>query len=173
MLPYQFLTTKLCYLLGCVWNIMAHAQKPDFVLMRLKCDGTCAETRFRLNAFEMWWQMRRNQISSYCFRNVMADAQKPDFVLLRFKCDGKRAENRFSFWAKRTSPFKSAGWTSVQSTTGSRVVRISRSNAGYTTFRGNVKSTGYPLHSPVPLTSPPVLHRASSHFNWTLHTVTL
>jgi len=32
---------------------MAHAQKPDFVLMRLKCDGTCAETIFRLTALEM------------------------------------------------------------------------------------------------------------------------
>ena len=29
---------------------MAHAQKPDFVLLRLKCDGTCAENRFRLSA---------------------------------------------------------------------------------------------------------------------------
>jgi len=28
-------------------------------------------------------------------------------------------------------------------------VRISGSNAGYTMFRGSVKSTGYPLHSPV------------------------
>jgi len=38
---------------------------------------------------------------------------------------------------------------SVQSTTGSRGARISGSNAGYTTFRGSVKSTNYPLHSPV------------------------
>ena len=38
---------------------------------------------------------------------------------------------------------------SVQSTTGSRGVRISDSNAGYKMFRGSVKSTGYPLHSPV------------------------
>jgi len=37
----------------------------------------------------------------------------------------------------------------VQSTAGSRGVRISGSNAGYTMFRGSVKSTGYPLHSPV------------------------
>jgi len=44
------------------------------------------------------------------------------------------------------SPFKSAG-ASVQSTTGNRGVRISGSNAGYTMFRGSVKSTGYPLHS--------------------------
>jgi hypothetical protein len=28
-------------------------------------------------------------------------------------------------------------------------VRISGSNAGYTMFRGSVKGTGYPLHSPV------------------------
>jgi hypothetical protein len=38
---------------------------------------------------------------------------------------------------------------SVQSTTGSRGVRISGSKAGYTVFRGSVKGTGYPLHSPV------------------------
>ena len=66
----------------------------------------------------------------------------------RLKCDGTRAETRFRLSAKRTSPFKSAG-ASVQSTTGSRGVRISGSNAGYTMFRGSVKGTGYPLHSPV------------------------
>ena len=71
---------------------------------------------------------------------------------LRLKCDGTRAETRFRLSAKRTSPFKSAG-ASVQSTTGSRGVRISGSNAGYTMFRGNVKGTGYPLHSPF---SPPL-----------------
>jgi hypothetical protein len=67
---------------------------------------------------------------------------------LRFKCDGTRAETRFRLSAKRTSPFKSAEAT-VQSTTGSRGVRISGTNAGYTMFRGSVKGTGYPLHSPV------------------------
>ena len=67
---------------------------------------------------------------------------------LRLKCDGTRAEIRFRLSAKRTSPFKSAG-ASVQLTTGSRGVRISGSNAGYTMFHGRVKSTGYPLHSPV------------------------
>jgi len=65
---------------------------------------------------------------------------------LRLKCDGTRAETRFRLSAKRTSPFKSAG-ESVQSTTGSRVMRISDSNAGYTKFRRSVKGTGYPLHS--------------------------
>jgi hypothetical protein len=67
---------------------------------------------------------------------------------LRFKCDGTHAETRFRLSAKRTSPLKSAG-TSVQSTTGSRGVPISGSNAGYTMFRGSVKGTGYPLHSAV------------------------
>jgi len=73
--------------------------------------------------------------------------------ILRLKCDGTRAETRFRRSAKRTSPFKSAG-ASVQSTTGSRGVRISGSNAGYTMFRGSVKGTGYPLHSPVPPSLP-------------------
>ena len=59
-----------------------------------------------------------------------------------------RSETRFRLSAKRTSQFKSAE-ASVQSTAGSRGVRISGSNAGYTMFRGSVKSTGYPLHSPV------------------------
>jgi hypothetical protein len=72
---------------------------------------------------------------------------------LRLKCDGTRAETRFRFSAKRRSPFKSAG-ASVQLTTGSRGVRISGSNAGYTKFRGSVKSTGYPLHSPVSTSLP-------------------
>jgi hypothetical protein len=67
---------------------------------------------------------------------------------LRLKCDGTRGETRFRLSAKRTSPFKSAG-ASVQSTTGNRGVHISGSNAGHTMFRGSVKGTGYPLHSPV------------------------
>jgi hypothetical protein len=76
------------------------------------------------------------------------DISPSTFGRMRLKCDGTRAETRFRLSAKRTSPFKSA-WASVQSTTGSRGVRISGSNAGYTMFRGSVKSTGYPIHSTV------------------------
>jgi hypothetical protein len=47
---------------------------------------------------------------------------------LRLKCDGTRAETRFRLSTKRASPFKSAG-ASVQSTTGSRGVRISGSTS--------------------------------------------
>jgi len=53
-----------------------------------------------------------------------------------------------------------------QSTTGSRGVRISGSNAGYNIFRGSVKGTGYPLHSPVspsfPLPCVTVCHHIST-----------
>jgi hypothetical protein len=84
---------------------------------------------------------------------------------LRLKCDGTRVETRFHLSAKRTIPFKSAG-ASVQSNTGSRGVRISGSNAGYTVFRGSVKSTGHPLHSPVspslPLPCVTVCHQVST-----------
>jgi hypothetical protein len=83
---------------------------------------------------------------------------------MRLKCDDTRAETRFRLSAKRTSPFKSAG-ASIQSTTGSRRVRISGNSAGYTMFRGSVKSTGYPLHSPVspslPLPCVTVCHHIS------------
>ena len=83
----------------------------------------------------------------------------------QLKCDGTRTETRFRLSAKRTSPFKSAG-ASVQLTTDSRGVRISGSNAGYTMFRGSVKGTGYPLHSPVspslPLPCGTVCHHIST-----------
>ena len=91
---------------------------------------------------------RRPQCRGHCWSteveaswNVMAHAQKPDFV---FRRNGRVHLNRRG--------------ASVQSTTGSRGVRISGNNAGYTMFRGSVKSTGYPLHSPV---SPSLPSRAS------------
>ena len=62
----------------------------------------------------------------------MAHTQKPDFVFLR---NGRVHLSRRG--------------ASVQST-GSRGVRISGSNAGYTMFRGSVKSTGYTLNVPYP-----------------------
>ena len=83
--------------------------------------------------------------------NVMAHAQKPDFV---FRRNGLVHLNRQ--W----------GVVSFQSTTGSRGVRISGSNAGYTMFRGSVKSTVSLLHSPVspslPLMCVTVCHHIST-----------
>jgi hypothetical protein len=101
---------------------------------------------------------------SYIFRTYLTNNRPsyssyrdPNYIhctacRLHLKCNVTHAETRFRLSAKRTSPFKSAG-ALVQSTTGSRGVRISGSNGsnvGYTTFKGSVKSTGYPIHSPVP-----------------------
>ena len=89
----------------------------------------------------------------------------------RLKRDGTCTETRYGLSAKRTSPFKSAGG-SVQSTTGSRGVRISSSNgsnAGYTMFWGTVQD--YWLPTPLacfPFTSSTVRYRVPSGFNWAL-----
>jgi len=59
-----------------------------------------------------------------------------EMSIARSKRDGTPTETRFGLSAKRMSPFKLA-CGSVQSTTGSRGVRISGSNgsnAGYTMF---------------------------------------
>ena len=85
--------------------------------------------------------------------NVTAHSQKPDLV---FQRNGR-------------VPFKLA-WGSVQSTTGSRGVRISGSNgsnAGYTMLWGRVQD--YCLTTPLTcchFTSPTVRHRVPSGFNW-------
>jgi hypothetical protein len=147
---------------------MAHAQKPDFVLLRLKCDGTCAETGFRLTAFEMWWHMRRNQILSYCVWNVMAHAQKPDYVLLRFECDGTCAETRFRLLAKRTSLFKSSGGRQF-----SRLLAVEVCASAVVMLDTPCSEVVWRVlatHSIRQLlfTSPPVRHHVPSHFNWTL-----
>jgi hypothetical protein len=85
---------------------------------------------------------------------------------LRLKCNGTRAETKFRLSTKRNSQFKSAG-ASFQSTVGNRGMRISSSDAGYTMFRGSVKSIGYTLHSPVrpsfPLPRVTVCHHISTH----------
>jgi len=89
--------------------------------------------------------------------------------IVRLKHDGTRAETRFLLSPKRTSPFKSAG-ASVQSTAGSRGVRISVSNAGYTMFRGSVRVLAthsirqFPLHSPS--RASPWAIRFQRHSNW-------
>jgi hypothetical protein len=65
--------------------------------------------------------------------------------------DGTCAETRFRLSFKWTRPFKLAG-ESVQLTAGSRGVRISVSNAEYTTFQGRVRVLAthsicqFPLH---------------------------
>jgi len=80
----------------------------------------------------------------------LAHVQKPDLV---FRRNGRVHSNRW-------------GGASVQSTTGSRGVRISCINAKYTMVQGSVKNTGYPLHSPfspsLPLPCVTVCHHVST-----------
>ena len=110
------------------------------------------------------FQQHNMQHGNRCLKQRYQGADRM-CVRLRLKRDGTRAETRFRLSAKRTSSFKSTG-ASVKSTTGSRDVRISSSNAGFTMFRGSVKSTGYPLHSPVspslPLPCVTVCHHIST-----------
>jgi hypothetical protein len=77
----------------------------------------------------------------------MAHAQKPDFI---FRRNGRVHLNRQG--------------ASVQSTTGSAIVRISGSNAGCAMFRGSVRVLATHSIRQFSRHFPPV----PSHFNWTL-----
>ena len=94
--------------------------------------------------------MRRNHIWSFA----------------RLKCDNTCAETRFGL-STRNGPVHlnlPVGGVSSVDCWPAEVCGISSSNAGYTVFRGSVKSTGYPLHSPVPpFISPLVRHRVDSN----------
>jgi hypothetical protein len=90
----------------------------------------------------------------------MAHAQKPDFV---FRRNGRVHLNRHG---RQFSPLLAA-----------EVCASAVSNAGYTMFRGSVKSTGYPLHSPVspslPLPCVTMCHHVSAGlYNTTRHKIT-
>ena len=92
---------------------------------------------------------------SHCLPMIQLHRSKISAFLCRARAepDGTRAETTFRLSPKRTSPFKSVG-ESVQSTAGSRGVRISGSNGGYTTLRGGVRVLAthsirqFPLHFP-------------------------
>ena len=143
-----YMLTSDAYLLHVSWPVHHHQEeqlrqlleKPTTVMtllyvfqfcslyvMKITIKGTTVRILKRLVVYRV-----QEHIMLDASRNVMAHAQKPDFVSRR---NGRVHLNRRG--------------ASVQSTTGSRGVRISGSNAGYTMFRGSVKSTGYPLHSPV------------------------
>ena len=114
-----------------------------YVHIHLVSTRTSVRTQLALIRMTSW----RMLVAVYCGDHTEHVSR------LLLKCDGTRIEHRFRLSTKRTSPFKSAG-ASVQSTAGSRGVRISGSNAGYTMFQGSVKGTGYPLHSPVSPSTP-------------------
>jgi len=84
----------------------------------------------------------------------MAHAQKPDFV---FRRNERVHLNRRG---RQFSPLLAAEVCALAFIVGS--------NAEYTMFRGSVKETGYPFHSPFPLHFPSLRNRVPSHFNWNL-----
>ena len=90
---------------------------------------------------------------SFHFKIISAYDELINMCIARAECDGTHAETRFRLSPKRTGPFKSLG-VSVQSTTGSRGVRISLGTAGYTMFGGGVRVLAthsihqFPLHFP-------------------------
>jgi hypothetical protein len=104
-----------------------------------------------------WGYFPRIKLSVHCVWNGMAHAQKPYFVFwwngrVHLNRQGRQfsrllaAEVCTSAVVMLDTPCCEVVWTvlaTVQSTTGSRGVHISGSNAGYTMFRGSVKSTGY------------------------------
>ena len=69
----------------------------------------------------------------------------------QLKCDGTHAETRFLLSGRniRVHLNRPGGGRQFSRLLAARGVRISGSNAGYTVFRGSVKSTSYPLHSSV------------------------
>ena len=89
------------------------------------------------------WRIKQRYYTTELFPNLVASssinltkpfnfpttAATPLGVIARAERDGTRAETRFLLSPTRTSPFKSVG-ASVQSTAGSRSVRISLNNAG-------------------------------------------
>jgi len=69
--------------------------------------------------------MVSSDVFAHATRNNSDKVWQLEEGIARSKRDGTRTETRFSLSLKWTSPFKSAG-VSVQSTAGSRGVRISR-----------------------------------------------
>jgi hypothetical protein len=113
----------------------------------------------------------RERVAFITNRNRLVFTEIFGIARLRLKRDGTRVEIIFRLSAIRTSPFKTEG-ASVQSTTGSRGVRISGSNAGYTVLRGSVKSTGCPLPSQVFPSSPHLCVTVCHHIStWLYNTV--
>jgi len=91
-------------------------------------------------------------------------------IIARAERDDTRVETRIRLSPKRTSPFKSVG-ASVQSTAGSRRVRISFSNAGYTTLGVGVRVLATHSIRQFPLHFPSLRHRVPTGSERTLQIV--
>jgi hypothetical protein len=114
---------------------------------------------------KVWFSLPRLSRNAQSLRKVSLTPA----CRLRLKYDGTRVETGFRLSSKRTSPFKSAGGLQFSRLLAAELCAsavVMFSNAGYTTFRGRVKSTGYPLHSTVspllPLPCVTVCHHVST-----------
>ena len=90
-----------------------------------------------------------------------------DSIRGQLKCNGTRAETRLRLPAKRTSPFKSAGWRQFSRLLAAEVcasaVVMLDTPCGGVVWRvlGTQSTRQFPLHFPS------LRHRVPSHFNWT------
>ena len=116
-----------------LWNITLCMS-----IHRVKCPYT-HNAKHYLNKHQLWNITLSISIHTQC-QTVLERG------IARSKRDGTRAETRFGLSAKRTSPFKSVG-VSVQSTTGSRGVRIGGQRLYRPCSDVQCKAAGYPLHS--------------------------
>jgi len=153
---------------------MAHAQKPDFIFRRnrrvflnrrrVSVQSTTGSWGVRISGSNAGYTLFRGSLkgTGYPLHSPVSPSLPLPYITM---CHHISTGVYFLTDCKRMSPFKSVG-ASVQSSTGSQGVCISGSNAGYTMFRGSVKGTGYPLHSPVspllPLLCVTVCHHIST-----------
>ena len=84
---------------------------------------------FSIETITVLFNITGNVRTNILLRPVRLTTVPVESIIARAERDGTRVETRFRLSPKRTSPFKSVG-ASVQSTAGSRGVRISLSNAG-------------------------------------------
>ena len=167
------------------WNVMAHAQKPDFVFWRngwvhlnrrgrqfsrLLAAEVSASAVVMLDTpcSEVVWRV----LATHCIRQFplhFPSCVSPCAITFplesTFTAEIIKVQASWNVMAHAQKPdfvFRRNGrvhlnrpGASVQSTAGSWGVRVSGSNAGYTMFRGSVKGTGYPLHSRVSPSLPP------------------
>jgi len=138
------------------WNVVAHAQKPDFIFrwngqVHLNQQGrqrsrplaakVCASAVVMLDTprSEVVWRV----LTTHCIRQFplhFPSRASPCAITFQLESTSLLIVNEqvhLYRWGRQFSRLLAAE------------VRISGNNAGYTTFRGSVKGTGYPLHSPV------------------------
>ena len=130
----------------CVWNKMAHVHKPDFVFRR--------NERVHLSRGALVQSSSGRQAVNISLQGLYCRARLCSAVTWHLLVTPSILLFPLHF-SSRTSPCA--------------ITFQLDSNTGYTMFRGSVKGTGYPLHSPVspslPLSCVTVCHHISLDCN--------